>query len=93
MNAYITTDICENGARYNNEFGSYNCTCVDGYEGDSCEIDINECSDNPCTNGICIDLVNMYECNCTAGYTGVNCEIEIDECDPNLCLYKATVLI
>ena len=37
----ITTDIGENGATCNNEFGSYNCnhTCVDGYEGDNCEID------------------------------------------------------
>ena len=30
---------------------SYNCSCVLGWEGDSCAINIDNCSPNPCMNG------------------------------------------
>ena len=34
--------------------GYYTCSCVDGYEGDNCEIKINECVPNLCHNaGVC----------------------------------------
>ena len=38
--------------------------------------DIDDCADQPCQNGTCIDAVNDYACNCTAGYTGKNCSGE-----------------
>ncbi len=43
---------CLNGATCTNTGqGSYTCTCLPGYTGASCEIQVNECSGNPCRNG------------------------------------------
>ena len=38
-------------------------------------IDIDDCSDSPCTNGTCTDLVADFNCTCDAGYTGKRCDI------------------
>lgn len=43
---------CLNGATCTNTGqGSYTCSCLPGYTGASCEIQVNECSGNPCRNG------------------------------------------
>ena len=43
---------CLNGATCTNTGqGSYTCSCPPGYTGASCEIQVNECSGNPCRNG------------------------------------------
>ncbi len=48
--------------------------------GDTCAINTNECSSNPCQNqGICTDEVNSFKCTCSAGYTGKTCETRL--CD------------
>lgn len=60
MTRYILTDLypcqrqtpCMNEATcINNGLGHYICQCVDGYEGENCETEINECDPNPCQNG------------------------------------------
>ena len=33
----------------------------------------DDCGDNPCQNGECIDLENDYKCNCNPGFIGKNC--------------------
>jgi len=61
------------------------CECDLGYEGELCEIEIDECDPNPCLNGgTCTDLIADYECACIDGYIGDNCEIE--PCEPPSCL-------
>ncbi|XP_071747876.1 protein crumbs isoform X2 [Lepeophtheirus salmonis] len=59
----------------------YVCSCMSGYEGDNCEVNINECVSSPCRNGECQDGIAEYICVCNPGYEGKNCEEEIDECE------------
>ena len=55
--------------------------CSAGYEGDNCEINIDDCTPNPCQNsGTCADGINSYSCSCPSGYEGDNCESDINEC-------------
>jgi formylglycine-generating enzyme required for sulfatase activity len=52
------------------------CECDTGYEGVSCEVDIDECDTGPCLNGgSCAEgAPGTYECTCIDGYTGDTCE-------------------
>ena len=36
--------------------------------------DINDCVNQSCGNGSCVDGVNSYTCNCSLGFTGDHCE-------------------
>ena len=39
----------------------YTCACVDGYEGDDCETETNECVPNPCQHaGVCTVCVHAH---------------------------------
>ena len=47
------------------------CVCNDGYEGELCQININECQSDPCQNGgSCLDGVDEFTCQCAPGFTG-----------------------
>ncbi len=65
---------------YENASG-YECICVPGIIGKNCEINVNECEDDPCKYGSCVDGVGMFTCDCDDGYEGELCETEIDECE------------
>uniref|UniRef100_A0A4W5L2S0 Delta-like protein n=1 Tax=Hucho hucho TaxID=62062 RepID=A0A4W5L2S0_9TELE len=63
------------------------CSCRSGFTGQRCEININECAGNPCTNGgTCLDRINDYTCACPPGYAGRNCDRSLDECSMRPCL-------
>lgn len=53
----------------------YVCLCEDGFEGENCTVNIDECvrSGNPmiCNNGDCKDGIASYICNCHKGFTGI----------------------
>ncbi|XP_060723740.1 sushi, nidogen and EGF-like domain-containing protein 1 isoform X1 [Tachysurus vachellii] len=69
---------------------SFTCSCLAGFTGRTCQIDIDECSSYPCQNdGKCTDGVNSFTCYCPPGFTGVLCETDIDECQENPCLNGA----
>jgi hypothetical protein len=57
-----------------NDFDRGKCLCHLGWNGDFCQININECEQgNNCSkdNGICQDhLDGFYTCNCHQGFTG-----------------------
>lgn len=67
----------------------FRCVCPDGFEGDECEINIDDCEDNDCeNNSTCVDGINNYTCLCSPEYTG-NSQTYTCECSVScvLCLY------
>nr|XP_039269162.1 sushi, von Willebrand factor type A, EGF and pentraxin domain-containing protein 1-like [Styela clava] len=72
--------VCSDG------INDFSCSCPTGYSGKTCEIDIDDCSSNPCHNGYCSDGINNFICFCRHGFTGTLCQTDIDECSPNPCL-------
>lgn len=45
--------------------------CPLGFEGPTCQNNIDDCEDNDCENGAtCIDGINNYTCFCPSYYTG-----------------------
>ena len=46
-----------------------------GYTGVDCEVEIDECSSNPCKNGgTCINDINKFYCSCIGHQTGKYCD-------------------
>ncbi|KAM9309952.1 von Willebrand factor D and EGF domain-containing protein [Pholidichthys leucotaenia] len=65
--------------------GEYMCVCPDGFEGRTCEVDIDDCKPNPCRLGRCTDGPNSFSCICPTGMTGRTCREDIDECVSQPC--------
>ncbi|XP_053732042.1 protein eyes shut homolog [Synchiropus splendidus] len=85
------SDPCENGGVCIEELDQdrypwgFRCQCLRGFAGPHCEVDVNECSSNPCVHGSCYDVVDGFNCVCSPGFTGLRCEKDIDDCVNNLC--------
>lgn len=42
-----------------------------GFEGQNCEVNVDDCPGNRCLNGgTCVDGVNTYNCQCPPEWTG-----------------------
>ncbi|CAG5859075.1 unnamed protein product [Menidia menidia] len=56
-------------------FNEYVCRCQPGFEGVHCQINVNDCANQPCVNGgTCRDLDGDYACQCPSPYVGKQCQ-------------------
>ena len=66
-----------------NEINNSSCSCSPGYEGQDCELHID--------NGKCSDGVNMFSWDCEdTGLTGQTCQVDIEEWDIPDCRNNAS---
>nr|CAH8828012.1 unnamed protein product [Trichobilharzia regenti] len=79
-----------------NEDEGFQCKCKQGWTGDDCTVDVDECqfdSINPCEHdGVCINSPGSYQCRCPSGYYGSKCENEVLECSINPCKNGGTCI-
>lgn len=79
-------DECLNNGVCSNPADKFECTCPPGFNGSTCEVNIDECEESDCLNGSCIDGVGNYTCSCDNGWTGRLCELDKDECEDRPCM-------
>ncbi|KAJ8020449.1 Protein eyes shut-like [Holothuria leucospilota] len=69
------------------------CDCLPGYLGLRCEINVDECPQDACSqNGFCLDGINSFTCLCGPGWAGFDCSQPIDDCIGNLCQNNSTCI-
>ncbi|XP_015586979.1 fat-like cadherin-related tumor suppressor homolog isoform X2 [Cephus cinctus] len=73
LGRYCTPNPCIHGGVCEEGNNGPICKCQ-GFTGEWCETDVNECDANPCTNGgTCINEIGTYRCKCPPNMTGSNC--------------------
>nr|XP_057922474.1 sushi, von Willebrand factor type A, EGF and pentraxin domain-containing protein 1 isoform X2 [Doryrhamphus excisus] len=78
---------CQNKGMCEEVGAGYVCTCMPGFTGAKCEMDVDECDSAPCLNGgRCKDGMGEFQCECKPGYVGSVCEAEVNECHSSPCL-------
>uniref|UniRef100_A0A8C5QRI6 Crumbs cell polarity complex component 1 n=1 Tax=Leptobrachium leishanense TaxID=445787 RepID=A0A8C5QRI6_9ANUR len=86
---------CYNYGNCTDKYGQPGCTCLPGFEGERCEIDVDECESDPCLNGgLCQNLPNRYLCMCDLNFVGDRCEIDqSDTLSPGVFTAVASVVL
>uniref|UniRef100_A0A673C0G3 Neurogenic locus notch homolog protein 2-like n=1 Tax=Sphaeramia orbicularis TaxID=375764 RepID=A0A673C0G3_9TELE len=78
-------NACHNGGTCFNTIGGHTCVCVNGWTGDDCSENIDDCAIAVCFNGAtCHDRVASFFCQCPVGKTGLLCHLD-DACVSNPC--------
>ena len=67
----LMPNACQNGGTCHNNHGGYNCVCVNGWTGEDCSENIDDCAMAACFHGAtCHDRVASFYCECPHGHTG-----------------------
>lgn len=67
----LMPNACQNGGTCHDTHGSYHCVCVNGWTGDDCSENIDDCASAACYHGAtCHDRVASFFCECSHGRTG-----------------------
>lgn len=67
----LMPNACQNGGTCHNNHGGYNCVCVNGWTGEDCSENIDDCAMAACFQGAtCHDRVASFYCECPHGRTG-----------------------
>ncbi|XP_057690157.1 von Willebrand factor D and EGF domain-containing protein-like isoform X2 [Corythoichthys intestinalis] len=91
VQVWVRLCMCANGGQCVSDAkgpagnGEYACVCPDGFKGQRCEVDVDDCKPNPCRLGRCVDAANAFTCICPPGMTGVTCREDVDECASHPC--------
>jgi hypothetical protein len=82
---------CQNGGTCDIAEGAAACTCPPGFTGALCELDVNECLNDPCPGTLdCINTPGSFFCDCASGCDD-NIACTIDSCDPTQgCVHDAS---
>ena len=70
----LTCILCVNGKCTLQIDYEYICSCYPGFAGETCENNIDECTNVTCLHGSCKDKVNNYFCECDTGFKGQLCD-------------------
>ncbi|XP_062602703.1 neurogenic locus notch homolog protein 1-like [Saccostrea cucullata] len=81
----LMEDPCQNGGKCVSDEVSYSCVCTEGWTGQHCDRDLDECRRNPCNGRPCTNTLGSYRCECPSGYTGTDCTHDLDECENSPC--------
>lgn len=83
---------CTNGSTCITVANQFSCICPEGFTGQKCDIDINECEvPGQCEHGgTCLNLPGSYQCQCPQGFTGEHCDSPYVPCTPSPCANGGT---
>ncbi|XP_014677224.1 PREDICTED: protein crumbs-like [Priapulus caudatus] len=66
-----TVEPCGDHGTCHDLWNMFECDCDVGFEGDVCDVNIDDCVGHACENGAtCVDGIANYTCLCVDGYTG-----------------------
>ncbi|XP_062952594.1 neurogenic locus notch homolog protein 4 isoform X3 [Cynocephalus volans] len=85
---FCSANPCINGGVCLATYPQIQCHCPLGFEGHTCEHDVNECflDPGPCPKGTsCHNTLGSFQCLCPAGREGPHCELHVGPCPHRGC--------
>ncbi|XP_044837858.1 neurogenic locus notch homolog protein 4 isoform X2 [Mauremys mutica] len=90
---FCPTNPCANGGTCLLTYPHIVCQCRPGFDGHTCQHDVNECyrDPGPCANGgTCLNSLGSFRCLCPPGFSGPQCQHRAGPCSAGLCLHGGT---